>query len=78
MNTPADWTPNSPKEVMDKQLEWKRCLVWLAIQAGLYQDAAIMAVYGDIAHDERIVTYYRAFPEFRTQIIKLVDTRNKR
>ena len=59
-------------DALEYGYEWRRCLIWLATQAGLCQDAAIMAVYNDMLQDQRIIAYYNAFPEFKRQIQRII------
>lgn len=52
--------------------EWRRCLIWLAIQAGMARDAALLAVFNDMLQDQRVIFYYNAFSEFRHQVQRLL------
>ena len=52
--------------------EWRRCLIWLALQAGMCRDAAILAVFNDMLQDERVIFYYKSFPDFRNQVRRLI------
>lgn len=57
---------------LEYSCEWRRCLIWLAIQANMCKDAAILAVFNDMLQDERVIFYYNTFPEFRRQVLRLI------
>ena len=67
-------TPITEDNSFDTALEWKRCLIWLAIQANLFTEAAIMAIYSDMLVDEHVAAYYQAFAGFRSEVWRITKT----
>ena len=67
-------TPITNDNPFDTALEWKRCLIWLAIQAGMNRDAAILAVFSDMLPDEHVAAYYQAFAGFRSEVRRITKT----
>ena len=67
-------TPVTKNTPFDATLEWKRCLIWLAIQAEMYTDAAMLAIFNDMLADEHVVAYYQNFVEFRSEVRRITKT----
>ena len=67
-------TPITENNSFNTELEWRRCLIWLAIQAEMFTDAALMAVYNNMLPDEHVAAYYQAFAEFRSEVRRIART----
>lgn len=62
-------------DALEYAREWRRCLIWQAIQAGLCLDAARITVYNDMLYDECVLKYHRVFPEFRQQVWRVLQNK---
>ena len=67
-------TPITENNPFDEALEWRRCLIWLAIQASMFADAAIIAIYNDMLTDEHVGAYYQTFAGFRSEVRRIAKT----